>query len=118
MTAPISIEVEADGPVVEFELMGRPKSLSEGDSCELPGGGTLYRRGNEGRRAVGFRTICHFVLHLGDGVGTGIIAEYLYDKLKKGRATRLRIDRTEIQIEKGEITRVLEEHIEEDRGEV
>lgn len=115
MKTPIFIEVEADGPVVEFELLGHPTSLSNGDSCELPGGGTLYWRGEEGRRTLDSRTICHFVLHLSDGVGTGLIAAYLYDKLRKGRATKLRIDRTEVEIHKGEITRVLEEHIEQEQ---
>jgi predicted transcriptional regulator len=54
-------------------------------------------------------------LHVGDEVGAGLIAAYLYDKLKKGRATKLRIDRTEVEIDKGEIARVLSEHIEQDK---
>lgn len=115
MISSISIEVEADSPVVEFELMGRPTSISESQSCQLPGGGTLHWRGEESRRAFPIRTVCYFLLHVGDEVGAGLIAAYLYDKLKKGRATRLRIDRTEVEIDKGEITRVLSEHIEQDK---
>jgi hypothetical protein len=115
MAAPIFIEVEADGPVVDFELMGRPKFLSRGDGHLLIGGGILYWRGARCARASGFQTISHFLLHVGEGVGTGLIAAYLYDKLKKGHATTLRIDRTEVQIDRSEITRVLEKHIGENK---
>jgi hypothetical protein len=93
--------------------MGRPKSISRDEGHPLPGGGTLYWHAGIVRKGVGFPTISHFLLQLGGDVGTGLIAAYLYDKLTKGRATKLRIDRTEVEIDEGEITRVIEEHIEE-----
>ncbi len=116
MTSPISIEIEADSPVVEFELMGSPKFLSKDDGHQLPGGGVLYWRGSESRRGFGFRSVAQFLLHIGDEVGAGLIAAYLYDKLKKGRATRLRIDRAEVKIDKGEITSALEVRIGENKA--
>jgi len=62
----------------------------------------------DGRSATGLT----FLLHLGKDVAVGVVSAYLYDKLK-GRATKLRVDREEIQIEKNEITRIFTEHIEE-----
>ena len=47
-------------------------------------------------------------------VAIAIFAAWLYDKIK-GRAVTLRIEKTEVKIDKGEIQRVLFEKMEEEK---
>ncbi len=51
-----------------------------------------------------------FMLTFGIKVDTGLIANWLYEKLRD-RATKLRMDRIEVQINKSEIERVILEKI-------
>jgi hypothetical protein len=52
-----------------------------------------------------------FAVEFGAGVGTGLFTSWLCEKLK-GRATKLKIERTEVEIEAGEIKLIVVEKIE------
>lgn len=60
------------------------------------------------RKALGLPEIIRLTLKIGSDIAIGVAAAWLYDKLK-GKATKLEIERTEVQIDKGEITRILTE---------
>jgi hypothetical protein len=105
------IEIETHDRDLEFDLMGNPPSLEQSVELILADGSKLAWQPGTARKAHGLPTILHYVLVLGRDVSVGLLVNYLFEKLK-GRATVLRIDRQEIHIEKGEITRVITEHLE------
>jgi len=105
------LEIETHDKQLEFDLMGNPASLQEGVEIILPDGSKLVWQTGPMRKAFGLPKIFHYILVYGRDVSAGVLGSYLDEKLK-GRATTLRIDRQEIQIEKGEITRIITEHIE------
>jgi hypothetical protein len=105
------IELETHDKELEFDLMGNPPSLEKGVELILPDGSKLAWQPGPMRKAFGLPQILHYILVYGRDVSAGVLGSYLYEKLR-GRATALRIDRQEIQIEKGGITKVISEHIE------
>lgn len=90
-------------------LGGTQKSIGEGISAIYQG--TIIRL------AVGFPDIIRVVLEIGEevaiGIGAGLISAWLYDKLKERKVEKLRIERIEVRIDKGEIERILIEKIEQ-----
>jgi hypothetical protein len=105
------IEIETHDKELEFDLMSNPSALQQGVEVILPDGSKLAWQPGELRKGFGLPKILHYLLVYGRDVSAGVLGSYLYEKLK-GRATVLRVDRQEIQIEEGEITRIITEHIE------
>jgi hypothetical protein len=86
--------------------------LSKPDPGNLPEGVRLEYQHSIGYKDLDIPNTIVFVLSLPSGiVSVGTITAWLHRKLK-GRATKLTIDRTEVEIEEGEIKRVLQEKIE------
>ena len=81
-----------------------------GQKRTLPGGATVTFEGIIERRALDFPSTIQLVVSFGKGVLAGVVASWLYNKIK-GRASTLRIDRTEVEIEEGEIKRIIKEKI-------
>lgn len=108
-TKSIEIEIETrDGELVS-DLM-ETSSPSIGQQKSIPGGATVTFKGEFTRKTFGFPLTIELAISIGVGVISGLIANWLNGKIK-GRAATLRIDRREVQIEKGEIKRVIEERI-------
>ena len=89
-------------------------SLAVGQERSIPGEGILSFEGEQIRKAFGLPQTVELAISFGVGVSSSMVANWLYAKLK-GRASRLRIDRREIEIEEGVIKRIIDEHIEQDR---
>lgn len=109
----IILEIETENRALPLELFDSSE-LSGDTECQTPGGATLRFCSLSTRRAFGQPETLQLILSFGSGVVSGLVANFLFQKLR-GRATRLRIDRTEVQIIRGEIARVLHERIEEDK---
>jgi len=107
----VAIEIETSGPLLAFDLLGGPKTLSVGAKASLPGGAVLRLHEMREHRAADFPTLLQLGLSFGTGAAASLAASWLYDKLK-GRARALRIERMEVQIEEGQIRKVLVERIE------
>lgn len=60
------------------------------------------------RKAVGIPEVTHAAIELATAVGTGVVGNWLYAKLK-GRDAKLRINRTEVEIEPNKIRIVIEQ---------
>ena len=85
--------------------------------CHRNGADHMMVRGYEGEfevKAFDVPAVLKVVVQLGREVAVGLFATWLYDKLKGGRARRLRVDRMQVEITEGEIKRVLLERIEEE----
>jgi hypothetical protein len=85
--------------------------LEVGYQRSVPGGGVITYQGTVVRKSFGVPETISLLLTVGGSVTINLISSWLYDKLK-GRTTTLRIDRKEINLEKGEITRIIEEKME------
>ncbi len=58
--------------------------------------------------------VFHFLVEMAENVGAGILANYVYQKLKTkndGGKLRLKINRRTTEFNEGKITRVIEEEI-------
>ena len=114
------IEIDTHDHLLDFELfeIREKTTFSVGDQKSLPGGFTMIFDGVTVRKAIGFpETITLVITFAGtvvSSVAINLLSSWLYDKLK-GRAETLRIDRREIHIDKGEITRIIEESIRQER---
>ncbi len=63
------------------------------------------------REAVGFPDIIYLTFEISKGVAMALLTAWLYDKLK-GRVEKLRIEGIDVQIDEGEIKRILINKIE------
>jgi len=105
------IEIIGLSPLDAFKLFGQEGSLKSGSAIEIPEVGRIVYQGMIERRTVGAEAVLELLLELGAAAGTGVAANFIYDKLKR-KNSRIRIDRTEIEFEKGEIKRILNEKFE------
>jgi hypothetical protein len=82
-----------------------------GTEKEISGGGTLTMGGTLMRKSVGAPHAVEVILSLGRDLAVGVAGAYLYDKLKghKGEKPRVMIEYREIHLDKGEITKIIEE---------
>lgn len=86
-------------------------TISVHDEIQISGGVTLKYDESYIRKAVGFPEIAKFALTFGSGIAAGVAANWIYAKLKGRNIEKLIIERTEIEIEEGEIKRVIEEKL-------
>ncbi len=96
----ILIEIETRDERLASQLLEAPKKFNR--KADLPGNAVLKKLPTD-KLSEG---ILLFVLTFANRVDTGLMANWLYEKLKD-RATRLCLDRIEVQINKSEIERVI-----------
>jgi len=66
----------------------------------------------EFRKGYGAEEIAvSLVIGLATGIPASLVASWLYDKLKNHRSSQISINRREIHISEGEITKIIEETI-------
>lgn len=88
-------------------------ALGEGTSKEIPGGGTMAVLPITIEKAAEVSRVIEIVLSIGRDVAVGVVASYIYEKLKAHRARHrhisMRINRREVHFDKSQITKVIEE---------
>jgi hypothetical protein len=102
----LEIETGDRGFLVAQDLFGSAKEIS------LPGGAVLRLESLLERKAFDFPSLMTLALEVPAGIAVGVVSSWLYDKLKDRRVQAMRIDRTEITFDKGEIQKILIEKIE------
>ena len=105
----MDIEIQTQDRFLAFELLGK-KSVSLHDSVDLPGNAKLSYNGSVIRKSFGVPEIVNFSVTFGSGVAAGLVANWLYDKLKD-KTKKITINRREIQLDKDEIKKIIEESI-------
>jgi hypothetical protein len=108
----LSIEIETSGPLLAFDLLNRPGSLASGTIATIPDVGVVELTSMREQRSADLPTIITVAVTIGANVGASLVASWLYDKIK-GRARTVRIDWIEVQLDKGEIQRIIAERLEE-----
>ena len=110
----ISIEIETTEKDFEFYLSDSNEFLT-GKEYPIPGDAMVSI--NEMPLAKNYNaeivTVVNFLISHIDSASMGIIASWLYDKLKKKEKTikSIKISRKEIRLDKGDIKKVIEEEI-------
>jgi hypothetical protein len=105
----IYLSIETDDKNLVYDILGK-RSARSGDKVSVVKDIELEYRGTLIRLAEGFPDIIRLVLIAGGTIGINIFSQWLYDKIK-GRASKLKIDTTVVEIDKGEITRILRQKI-------
>lgn len=106
----MELEIYTHDKNLLFNLMGK-SSVSRDEFVEIPNTNTkLIYKGTTIRLAAGLPEIINFTLTFSSGVAAGVVANWIYDKLKN-RAEKIVINRREIQMDKEEIKRFIEEEI-------
>ena len=106
----IQIELYPEDKNLVFDLMGEG-SVGVDTLKEVMDGLSVQWKGGFVRKDFGGAGLVTVVLTLGTGIVGSVVANWLYDRLK-GRAKRIRIERQEIEVDKGEITKLIQERIE------
>lgn len=105
----VDIEIQTQDRFLVFELLGK-KSANLNDSVDLPGNAKLSYTGSLIRKSFELPEIVNFTLTFGSSVTAGLVANWLYDKLKN-KTERITINRREIQLDNKEIKKIIEESI-------
>lgn len=106
----MQLKIYTYNPRLVFDLLGK-SAASVGDEVKISDQARLIYNGSEVRKAIGFPEIACFTLTFGLGVTTGVIANWLYDKLKGEKIEKLLIEKTEVQVDQGKIKKIIEEKI-------
>jgi len=105
----IDIEIYTKDNSLIFDLL-RKKSAKRGDIITISEDVKFVYKGTLTHFAVDVPSIIHATIEIGGSIAIGIVSAWLYDRLK-GRAEKIKIDRTVIEVEEGEIRRIIEEKI-------
>lgn len=106
----MNIEIHTyDGRLV-YELLGK-SSATVDDEIQISDQIKLRYDGSYIRKAIGFPEIARFVLTFASGAATGVAGNWLYDKLKGRKIEKLVIEKTEVEIDRGEIKKVISEKL-------
>jgi len=106
----VNIEIHIYDRRLVYELLGKP-SAAIGDEIQVSDQITIRYDGSYIRKAIGFPEIAKFVLAFGSGATAGVVGNWLYDKLKGKKIEKLVIERTEVEVDQGEIKRVIDEKL-------
>jgi hypothetical protein len=115
---PKPMNFEMDCPFDVLCGLFESKSVSTGMTKEVPGGAVIeygVTQKMERRDLLhAAEPFVHIAVSFGRDLSVGILGGWLYDKMKKSRIQRLRINRREIVISENAIVTAIEETIEMD----
>lgn len=107
----MQLEIETRDRQLAYEILGTPNEVSSGSFVSVPGGGRLTFEYLTAYKALDIPETLHFIVDVTTNLEVGLLSAWLYEKVR-GRTTRIHINRIEVQVEEGEIKRVLLEQIE------
>lgn len=118
MERSLRIDVHTRDIRLVHDIFGGDTSM--GQQAEIAEGVSIRNDGTEEFRSVDFPAILHLTLEIADrnaeAVGSGLIAAWLYDKFKnrvrpERDGEKLMIERTVVELEEGQIKRVIIEKL-------
>ncbi|MBI4938704.1 MAG: hypothetical protein HY846_10930 [Nitrosomonadales bacterium] len=110
----IEIEIETHDKELGFEMAGVGGSLTSGTIVEIPGGLKVKYDGALMRKAFGLPEVLQFIVDASTNVELGLLAAWLYDKVKSRKTTIVINRRVVSRITQDGILQVLEEEIKTD----
>jgi len=107
---PINIEINTYERRLVFDLIGK-SSVTKNDEIQISDQIKLRYAGSYIRKGLDFPEIIYIVVSFSSGVAVSVFANWLYDKLKGKRIEKFMIEKTEIELDQGEIKRIIEEKL-------
>jgi hypothetical protein len=109
----VEIDAEVESALFVAELLGlQEQGFQRGDEYTVAPGVVIRRISEYEQRGANALVILKAVLEYGgDAVAIAKAAQWIVAKLGGGRSHRVTIDRRVVELEEGEVTRVLQEHI-------
>jgi hypothetical protein len=101
----IPIEIETQDKFLTNEMFNTDQTR-QGMQTELPSGAVLRYDKTFIRKALGVPEIIYLTLQFGEEVAAGLVAAWLYDKLKD-KTNSLKINNQQVPVEKKAIHQVL-----------
>ena len=115
MQIPIKIDTHDRG--LSYHLLGST-TCQQGDEIIVSDEVTVTYQGTIVRKAIDFPETIELMVSIlppfSSGVAAGVLANWIYGKLKGKKIARLRVSRKEVEFDKGQIKRIIEETIEAD----
>ena len=108
----IEIDIATHDRKLGFDMAGVGGSLTSGTIVEIPGGLKVKYDGTLMGKAFGFPEVLQFVVDASTNIELGLLAAWLYDKVKDKKVKTITINRRVVtQITQDGILQVLEEEI-------
>ena len=112
----LEIEIETFDKKLDFDLFEAKERFERGMKTKIAEDILARYERTDVCLAVGLADVIHFAITIGRntaiGVVSGIISDWLYDKLKERKVEKLRIERTEVEIDRSQIERIITEKME------
>lgn len=109
----LNVTIDTQDRRLAFDLFEPLGSVGPGSTVAVPGDAQLTMKDWPLRKAFGLHETFVLTLSISSTVGLGLVTNWLYDKLKGRPDTTLRIEETQVDLEQGEIKRVITRVIEE-----
>jgi len=106
----INIEIHTHERRLVFDLLEK-SSVTQNDEIQITDQVKLRYAGSYERKGLDFPAIIYIAVSFTSGVGASVFANWLYDKLKGKRIEKFIIEKTEIELDQGEIKRIIEEKL-------
>ncbi|MBM4305127.1 MAG: hypothetical protein FJ123_00170 [Deltaproteobacteria bacterium] len=107
----IRLTIDTDDRRLAFDLMGNPNQIGSGTTVSIPGICDIKLESLFVRKAAGAPETLELILNFALGVAGGVLANWIYSKLK-GRRVTLRIEEQEVEINEDKIKKVISRIIE------
>ncbi len=107
----IRLTIDTDDRSLAFDLMGNPKQIGSGTTVSIPGICDVRLESLFIRKALEAPETLELILSFATGVSSGVIANWIYGKLK-GRKVTLHIEEYEVEIDEDEIKKIISRIIE------
>lgn len=102
----LQLEIDTYDRELCFDLMGNPKSLGSGVKAVVSGDVTVTLGPMSLRKSFGIPETITLFVEFSTGVGASLFAAWLYNKIQ-GRSEKIRIEHTEIELDEGQIKRII-----------
>jgi len=113
MAGSVEIQIAHRDRMVEYDILepddnrisaGKSQQISE--NTEIIYDGTFIRKGVGGPPDV-----ADFILQFGTGVGSGLVAQWLYERLKDKNVSSLQIGGDEVEVDEESIQSKLQDYL-------
>ncbi len=100
---------------MELKVITNSVPLTHFIKQDVPDGVEISIQPFEEKRGVDSEILIQIIVGLSTNIMINLVSDWLYDKLSKHPSTKLEYSRREIEMKKGEITKIIEENIKIDR---
>lgn len=110
MVGSIIFRVETNDKMAIYHLLGPDnEGIKKGQSNQISENSEIILDKSEIRKDIGTQTF-EFILQIGVGASSGVIGNYIYDRLKDSEITSLQIGGEEVEIEEDSIQEKLDKY--------